>query len=69
MMTPLEMAQAYSVFANLGMKKELVPVIKILDSKGLVIEEAGENKGIQAIDSATAYILDYILSDTSARPS
>ncbi|NDK09838.1 penicillin-binding protein [Candidatus Gracilibacteria bacterium] len=69
MMTPLEMAQAYSVFANLGVKRELVPVIKILDSKGLVIEEAEENNGVQAIDAATAYILDYILSDTSARPS
>ena len=33
MISPLEMAQAYSVFANLGERKELVPVIKVLDSK------------------------------------
>ena len=39
MISPLEMAQAYSVFANLGERKELVPVIKVLDSKWLVIEE------------------------------
>jgi len=39
MMTPLELARAYSVYANMGYRKELVPVIKILDSDGLVIEE------------------------------
>lgn len=39
MISPLEMAQAYSVFANLGYKKDLVPVIKVLDAKGLVVEE------------------------------
>lgn len=33
MISPLDLAQAYSVFANLGYKKELVPVIKVLDSK------------------------------------
>ncbi len=69
MMTPLEMAQAYSVFANLWIRRELVPVIKILDSKWLVIEEANKNIGEQAIDASTAYIIDSILSDTSARPS
>ena len=71
MISPLELAQAYSVFANLGERKELVPVIKVLDSKGLVIEEfKAENvSGEKAIDPATAYIINKILSDTSARPS
>ena len=33
MMTPLELAQAYSVYANMGYRKDLIPVIKILDTK------------------------------------
>jgi membrane carboxypeptidase/penicillin-binding protein len=32
-MTPLELAKAYSVYANLGKKKEISPILKILDSK------------------------------------
>lgn len=71
MMTPLELAEAYSVFANMWYKKDVVPVIKILDSKGLVIEEfQKENiKKEKVIDPATAFITNHILSDTSARPS
>lgn len=70
LMTPLEIASAYSVYANLWYKKELVPVTKILDSQGLVIEEINleENTWEQVIDTSTAYITNYILSDTSARP-
>ncbi|NDK07677.1 hypothetical protein EOM39_00350 [Candidatus Gracilibacteria bacterium] len=70
--TPLEMAKAYSVMANLGEKKEITPILKILDSKGVVIEEKSKNKdkkGEQVLSSATAYILNNILSDTSSRPA
>lgn len=72
MISPLDLAHAYSVFANLGYKKELVPVIKVLDAKGLVIEEfvPGTNQEEKpSIDPATAYIINKILSDTSSRPA
>lgn len=71
MMTPLELASAYSVYANMGYKKDIVPVIKILDARGLVVEEfiAEDNTGEQVLDASTAYITNYILSDTGARPS
>lgn len=71
MMSPLELAQAYSVYANLGRKKELIPVIKILDSKGLVIEEFNpeQNMWVEVFDPSTAYITNHILSDTTTRPS
>ncbi len=71
MITPLELAQSLSVFANLWKKKELVPVIQILDSQWLVIEEfqKEQNLGEQVIDAASAYILNSILSDTTSRPS
>jgi len=70
LMTPLELASAYSVYANLWYKKDLIPVTKILDSQGLVIEEFNSEDNIweQVIDASTAFITNYILSDTSARP-
>ena len=67
--TPLEMASAYTVFANLWVKKEVTPILKILDSKGVVIEEKKATKWEQVIDSSTAYIVNSILSDTSSRPA
>ncbi len=66
--TPLEMATAYSVFANLWEKKEVSPIMKILDSKWVTIEERVSKKWEQVLDSATAYIINSILSDTSSRP-
>jgi penicillin-binding protein 1A len=70
LMTPLELAEAYSIYANMWHRKELVPVIKILDSKWLVIEEFKKenNPWEKVIDPSTAFITNYILSDTSSRP-
>lgn len=68
--TPYEMAKAYSVFANLWQKKEITPILKILDSKWVVIEEKTKTTKVeQVIDSSTAYIVNSILSDTSSRPA
>lgn len=67
-MTPLEMAQAYSVFANMWKKIEANPILKILDSKGLVIEEKKQTPGKQVLDEKTAYIMNHILSNTASRP-
>ncbi len=68
--TPLEMAKAYTVFANLWEKKEVSPIVKILDSKWVIIEEKIKTtKKEQVLDSATAYIMNSILSDTSSRPA
>jgi membrane carboxypeptidase/penicillin-binding protein len=30
---PIELAQAYSVFANEGWRKEITPIVKIIDKK------------------------------------
>ena len=70
MMTPLELAWAYSVYANLWYKKEITPIVKILDARGLVIEEFREEDQIWelAIDPSTAYITNHMLKDTTARP-
>lgn len=71
LMTPLEIAEAYSVYANMWYKKDLVPITKILDGKWNIIEEfiPENNSGEKVLDASTAYITNYMLSDTSARPS
>jgi len=70
LMTPLELATAYSVYANLWLKKEIVPVTKILDSQGLIIEEYNpeDNLWERVMDASTAFITNFILSDTWSRP-
>lgn len=68
-MTPLELASAYSVFANLWEKKQITPILKILDSKWKIIEESKNNKSDYSIDKVQAYLINHILTDTSTRPS
>lgn len=69
-MTPLELASAYSVFANLWVKKEITPILKIVDSKGNIIEDNSKKvKEEKVISEDQAYIINSVLSDTSSRPS
>jgi penicillin-binding protein 1A len=63
---PLEMAYAYSVFANEGIKVPLSPILKIEDSKGNVIFEK-KNTQIRVLDSKIAKLITDILSDNEAR--
>lgn len=67
-MTPLEMAMWYSVFANMGSKIEINPILKILDNRWLVIEEKKEPAFTRVLNEKTAYIMNYILSATYSRP-
>lgn len=64
---PIEMAEAYSVFANNGVRKELSWFVKIEDSKGKVLDEYKDNPGKQVIDPQIAYLINDILSDSRAR--
>jgi len=70
LMTPLELAWAYSVFANLWRKVEINPILKIVDSKWNIIEDntVKKKKKVPVINPALAYIMNSILTDTSARP-
>ena len=68
-MTPLELATAYSVFANLWEKVEINPILKIVDSKGNIIEEKWEPKKEKVISEAQSYVINSILSDTTSRPA
>ncbi|MDD2566270.1 MAG: penicillin-binding transpeptidase domain-containing protein, partial [Candidatus Gracilibacteria bacterium] len=66
---PLELAQAYSVFANMGKKKNISPIIKIEDKKGNLIYQNRESEGKQIFSDAASYIISKILSDASSRPN
>jgi len=70
LMTPLELASAYSVFATWWDKKNILPIVKILDSKWNIIENNDIliNKKNNVISEKLAYIINYILSDNSSRP-
>jgi membrane peptidoglycan carboxypeptidase len=65
---PLELLQAYSVFANSGYKKEINPILKITDKKGNLIEQYIGNSGTSVISDAATYVISTILSDASSRP-
>jgi penicillin-binding protein 1A len=64
--TPLDMAYAYSVFANEGIKVPLSPIIKIEDSKGKIIFER-KNSQVRVLEREVARLITDILSDNEAR--
>jgi len=66
---PVEMASAFGVFANKGVRHDLTPVLKISDSKGKTLYEynADKDKGRQALDPQIAYEISDILKDNNAR--
>ena len=66
---PIELMQAYSVFANGGYKKDITPILKIVDSKGNVLSQYIDNAGKAVLSDAAAYLITNILSDPSSRPN
>ncbi len=67
----VDMANAFSVLADQGIKHDQVYWLKITDANGKVIDETTDknNKGKQVIDPQIAYEISSILSDNSARCS
>ncbi len=64
--TPLQMAQAYTVFANLGQRVDPLPINKITNGDGkLVIAPTAERKTVLRPD--VAYIMDDMLKDVINR--
>lgn len=58
--TPLEMAAAYSVFANQGIYNEPLYILKVLDKDGRLLEE-NRTKQKQVIEKDNAYIITDML--------
>lgn len=62
-----EMAVAYGVLANMGLRQDLVSVLKITDKNGTLLEEFGYAPGERVLSRETAFIMQQILSDDGAR--
>jgi 1A family penicillin-binding protein len=63
----LELTNAYSVFANNGVKNEPRPVLRVEDSDGNVIESFTENNRRRVLNEESALAITSILSDNNAR--
>src|SRR3989344_5787979 len=62
-----EMAMAFGVFANEGLKVDLTPVLRVEDSKGRVLEEFKPKTGKRVLLPEVTFLISSILSDNSAR--
>lgn len=62
-----EMATAFGVLANMGVKQELNPILKVVDKKGEVLEEFKDNPGERVLSRETGFLIQQILSDDGAR--
>ena len=58
-----EEAGAYMVFANEGMKKPIVSILKVEDNKGNILEQYTENPGERVFDEKDVYMMNWILCD------
>ena len=62
-----DMTTAYGVLANMGVKQNLTPILKIEDKYGKTLEEFKENPGERILSRETSFIIQNILSDDGAR--
>lgn len=65
--TLLDLSSAYSVFANEGIKQEIVSIIKVTDSSGKILEEFHPSTGKRILKPEITYLISDILSDDNAR--
>ncbi len=65
--TPFEMAQAYTVFANYGQYIPLHAIDKITDSAGNVLFNYVPPRPVQVMDPRVAFLMTSILSDNASR--
>jgi membrane peptidoglycan carboxypeptidase len=65
----IELAQAYSVFANQGKKVSLNPILKITDKKGKTLEDYSDSKPTQVeiLSEEVAYLVNSSLSDDNVK--
>jgi len=74
-----DMAEAFGVFANAGIKKDLVSILKVVDKNGKVLEEFKDPnldkdipsqlllQGPRVISPETSFLISHILLDNNAR--
>lgn len=62
-----DMMVAFGVFANMGDRQNLTPIIKVLDKNNKVLEEYNYAPGVRVLSRETSFIIQQILSDDGAR--
>ncbi len=62
-----EMATAFGTLANLGVRKNLVSILKIENRQGKILEERQESTGKRVLPMEAAYLVGHILLDNNAR--
>lgn len=66
-----DMATAFGVFANQGIKVPLHAILKVEDSSGKILEEYhpedGMRNGDKVLSEETSFLISHILSDNNAR--
>lgn len=77
--TMVDMAESFGVFANAGIRKDLVSILKVTDKNGNVLEEFKDPNfgkevpsqllltGQRVISPETAFLISHILLDNNAR--
>jgi penicillin-binding protein 1C len=77
----IDMAEAFSTFANAGIRRDLVSILKVLDKDGNVLEEYKDPnldkevpsalllEGPRVVSPETAFLISHILLDNNARSS
>ena len=61
----IDMASAYQVIANLGVRVEPTMIMKIIDRNGKVVRDYTKPEGRQVLDPRMAWIMDDILKDNT----
>ena len=62
-----DMAVAFGVFSNMGIKQNLVSILKVVNKNGETLEEYNYVPGDRVLSPETSYIMANILSDDGAR--
>ncbi len=65
--TMLEMAQVYGTLANMGKRETLLPILRVTDYTGQVLEDNQPAKPVDAVRPDVSWILSDILADNQAR--
>ena len=63
----LELASAYSAFANSGTKVTPIAILKIMDRQGKTIYENKPVGSVKVLDEKVAFLVNSVLSDNNAR--
>src|ERR687888_1798694 len=61
----IDMASAYQVIANLGVRVEPTFIYKIVDPTGKVVKDYSKPDGRRVLDQRTAWVFDDILKDNT----